>query len=108
MRHGRPAVSGPRARTGRPRPDANAGGPARSGAKGFRSALAEEAGRTEDEDQDEQDEVEDLLPGRADQVRACDFDRGYDEAAEHRPEHVAEAAEHDDDVGEQHELESGR
>src|SRR5439155_1432175 len=72
------------------------------------TALTEEPCRAEDEHGDEEDEVADLFPGDAEEVRAHDLHRRHDQASQHRPHHVAEAAQHDDDVGEEHELQPRR
>ena len=52
-------------------------------------------------------EVEHFLPRRADHVRADHLDRGDDQRGDQRARHVAEAAEDDGDVGDQHELQAG-
>ena len=57
---------------------------------------------------DEQEQVEHFLPRRADHVRADDLDGGDDQAGDQRAGHVAEPAQDDGDVGDQHELEPDR
>src|SRR5574342_1074631 len=63
-----------------------------SDAEGFGAALAEEPGGTEYQHCDEEDEIDDFLPGRAEDVGADDLHGGDDEAAQERAHHVAEAS----------------
>src|SRR5439155_20404172 len=72
------------------------------------AALAEEPGGADYEDPDEEQQVEHFLPRRADHVRADDLDGGDDQAGDERAGHVAEPAQHDRHVGDEHELEPDR
>ena len=67
--------------------------------------LAEEPGRPEDHDQQEQDEEEHLPVGRRDVVAAERLHDADADAAEQRALDAAHAAEHDDHEGDQHEVE---
>src|SRR5262245_38295556 len=79
-----------------------------SDAEGFGAALAEETGGTEDEDGDKEHEVDHFLPGGAEDVGADDLHARHDDGAEERPHHVAQAAQHHYDIGEEDELEPRR